>query len=577
MFFLSRFGLPKLARTASPAGRLPRNRLHPTFRPQLEPLESRLLMSAGNLDPSFGSGGFILTGPTVENSKVGYSYDEARAVSILSGGVDDGKILVGGATHTDWDFGLVRLTKGGALDTSFGTGGRVVTDFGSRDLMRDMVVQADGKIVVVGEVLTSSGTKKNPVSDWDFGLARYNANGTLDTSFGNGGMVTTSIGAVGMEDNPAAVVLQADGKIVVAGVTQAGTVSQDLALVRYNPNGSLDTSFGPSGTGKVVYQVSAGPDTVYGLATQGDKILVAGTIMNTSGAGTSGDTPYLARFTMSGVLDPGFGTGGVARVPTTPFDVSTMALQPDGNIVIAGYLYNGTDNDIALARLLPNGSLDVSFGPSGNGFVSKSLGDWQDLRDVAIQGDGKIVVVGETYPVSGSADSLVARFAPDGSLDPNFGIGGFSIKSFSTGDGDNLNAVALQTDGSIGAVGRAFVTRSSRSRDSDFLVARYLASEPLIGSFTANPNPVASGSSTTLTASNITDGNPNSTITQVTFYYYDLTGNKVVLGYGTSDGLGDWTLAFTVNLASGTYTLYGQAQDNYGVLGEPDALTLTVQ
>jgi hypothetical protein len=108
-------------------------------------------------------------------------------------------------------------------------------------------------------------------------------------------------------------------------------------------------------------------------------------------------------------------------------------------------------------------------------------------------------------------------------------------------------------------------------------LVRLLPSEPEIGSFTANPNPVASGSNVTLTASNISDGNPNSTVTQVTFYYYDLNGNKIVLGNGTSDGLGDGSLTFTVNLAAGSYTLYAQAEDNYGVLGDPDTLTLNVQ
>jgi len=163
MFFLSRFGLPKLARTASPAGRLPRNRRHPTFRPQLELLESRLLMSAGDLDPSFGSGGFILTSPVVENNSVGYFHDEARAVSILA----DDKILVGGFTWKNHDFGLVRLNPAGDLDTSFGTGGRVVTAFigGSLDDMQDMVVQGDGRIIMVGTITyrASASTWKSPL------------------------------------------------------------------------------------------------------------------------------------------------------------------------------------------------------------------------------------------------------------------------------------------------------------------------------------------------------------------------------------------------------------------------------
>jgi hypothetical protein len=101
--------------------------------------------------------------------------------------------------------------------------------------------------------------------------------------------------------------------------------------------------------------------------------------------------------------------------------------------------------------------------------------------------------------------------------------------------------------------------------------------QPEIGSFTANPNPVASGSTTTLTASNITDGNASSTITQVTLYYFDSSGNKVTLGNATQTSPSVWTLNFTVNLASGTYTIYAQAEDSYGVFGDPVALALTVQ
>ena len=109
------------------------------------------------------------------------------------------------------------------------------------------------------------------------------------------------------------------------------------------------------------------------------------------------------------------------------------------------------------------------------------------------------------------------------------------------------------------------------------MVARYLSSEPAIGSFTASPDPVTAGGSTTLTASNITDGNLNSTITQVAFYYFDSSGNKVTLGTVTQSSGGAWSLTFTVNLAPGSYTLFAQAEDSYGVFGDPLALTLTVQ
>src|SRR5262249_1648961 len=110
-----------------------------------------------------------------------------------------------------------------------------------------------------------------------------------------------------------------------------------------------------------------------------------------------------------------------------------------------------------------------------------------------------------------------------------------------------------------------------------FAVARYLPSEPQIGSFTASPNPVTSGSTLTLTASNIPDGNAGATITQVSFYYFDGSGKKVTRGTGTQTSPGIWTLNFTVNLTAGTCTIYAQAEDSYGVFGDPFALSLTVQ
>ena len=107
----------------------------------------------------------------------------------------------------------------------------------------------------------------------------------------------------------------------------------------------------------------------------------------------------------------------------------------------------------------------------------------------------------------------------------------------------------------------------------------YTVAAPQIGSFTASPNSVTAGSSVTLTASNITDANPGATITQVEFFYYDSTGNKVVLGYATqtSPGSGIWTLTFTVTLAPDSYTLFSQAEDGYGAFGDPTELTLKVQ
>lgn len=233
----------------------------------------------------------------------------------------------------------------------------------------------------------------------------------------------------------------------------------------------------------------------------------------------------LARYSPSGVLDSTFGDGGVATTPIpgsyNQAGVSALAIQSNGQIVAGGYvgLTAGNTRQFALARYDPNGSLDTTFGTSG-------------------------IVTTQ--------------------------IGGNSWNSI--GGASNSGGLALQSNGDIVAAGS-----SQTSGGIVFAVARYLPSEPVIGSFTVSSNSVTSGSNETLTASNISDGNPSSTITQVTFFYYDLTGNKIVLGNGTEDSSVNWTLTFTVNLISGAYTLYALAQDNYGVLGDPDAFTLTVQ
>jgi hypothetical protein len=169
----------------------------------------------------------------------------------------------------------------------------------------------------------------------------------------------------------------------------------------------------------------------------------------------------------------------------------------------------------------------------------------------------------------------VARFNNDGSLDSSFGSGGTSSSGLRQGIPFD-HAVTLEANDDIVETGTTFLS-SPTGPIAAFAVARYLPSEPEIGSFTASPNPVPHGTVTTLTASNLTDANPGATITQVAFYYIDSTGTKQVLGYGTADGLGDWTFTLTVNLAPGTYTLYAQAEDSYGVFGDALALTLTVQ
>src|SRR5205823_5199649 len=139
-----------------------------------------------------------------------------------------------------WDFAVARYNADGSLDTTFGSGGTVTTNFGPGATYDDadgVAIQSDGKIVV-------AGTCNRGGSDNVFAVARYNADGSLDSTFGSGGTVTTDFGLGGSDDSAYAVALQPDGKIVAAGATYLGGVPGDFALARYNPDGTLDSTFG---------------------------------------------------------------------------------------------------------------------------------------------------------------------------------------------------------------------------------------------------------------------------------------------------------------------------------------------
>src|SRR5437773_151193 len=221
---------------------------------------------------------------------------------------------------------------GGDLDPTFGTGGMVMTDLSrSTDIANAVAVQSDGKLVVVGQTY-----QNNDYSDEDFAVARYNTDGTLDRTFGARGKVRTDF--PGMAAVPSSVVIQPDGKIVVAGgAFPLFTFAGDFKVVRYNPNGSLDTSFGSGG---IVTTFFPQGSYAFAVALQPDgKIIAAGTHFVDFNPGDMSDTDFaLARYNPDGSLDSTFGNGGTV---TTDFfgtedDVFSVLIQPDGKIVAGG-------------------------------------------------------------------------------------------------------------------------------------------------------------------------------------------------------------------------------------------------
>ncbi|WP_182870333.1 Calx-beta domain-containing protein [Stieleria mannarensis] len=339
----------------------------------------------GSLDPSFGGDGTVTT--AVSSGGI----DEAQSVAIAA----DGRITVGGrsGSFSDWDFSLVRYNVDGTLDTSFNGTGKRIIEFGtSDDSGFDLALQADGKAILVGGVRPGGG--------YDFGLTRINADGSPDFSFDGDSLLTTDF--AGGDDIAYAVQVLDDGKILTAGyATVSGNV--DFALVRYNADGSLDTTFGSGGQVAVDFGLSS--DFGQELTLQPDgKILVAGGIADASGFDFG-----LARFHADGSLDTSFGSGGWVRTDFDGFnDVAQgVAVQSDGKIVVAGYVNNGVNFDFGLARYNADGTLDGSFGDGG--LQRTAVGASDDiLGDLVLQSNDDILVAGRALTPGG--DAIVARY-----------------------------------------------------------------------------------------------------------------------------------------------------------------------
>ncbi|MCP4309551.1 MAG: hypothetical protein GY788_32675, partial [bacterium] len=257
-------------------------------------------------------------------------------------------------------------------------------------------------------------------TDDDIALVRYNADGTADTSFGGGdGIVTTAIGPG--DDVAQSVTVQTDGKILVTGSSDNGADS-DFTLIRYNADGTLDTSFG--GTGIITTDITGPSDEgAESVAVQSDgKILVAGTHDNGS------DNVFaLVRYNNDGTLDSSFGGGD--GIVTTTFGLSShvahsIALQPDGKILVAGQGDDGTGPDFTLARYNTDGTLDISFG-AGDGFVTTDALGYEGGYSLDLQSDGRILVAGYTYS-GGYYQLMQVRYNTDGALDTTYGMPNFT-------------------------------------------------------------------------------------------------------------------------------------------------------
>lgn len=416
----------------------------------------RAVVGDGDLDPSFGSVGKVVIDF--------YGYDDsAYAVEVMA----DGKILVAGVTETgtSQDFALVQLNRDGSRDRDFGDNGQVITDFaGGDDQAFGIAVQRDRKIIVSGNITYTDSTPY-------FALARYNRDGTLDTTFGSAGTgkVVTSFTGVGVD-----VVLQKDDKILMTGFT----LSPDFAVLRFNSDGSLDPSFGTGGL--ATSGLPNGNEAGVGIALQRDGKIVVGGVARYSASVDAA----VARFNPDGSPDATFGTGGIV---TTDFNgfvdiVYEVAIQRDGKIVLAGtasrcvgpssFLWWGGAGctEYAVLRYNSDGNLDTSFDGDGKALLDFDGSPYSNdgAVSVEIQWDGKIVVAGTaTNGIGAPGDFGLARFNRDGSLDPSFGLGGKVLTDFFGGQDDAFR-LKLQLNGKAVVVGSA-----SNGSNTDFAIVRY--------------------------------------------------------------------------------------------------------
>ncbi|CAL9544845.1 calcium-binding protein [Streptomyces sp. enrichment culture] len=398
-------------------------------------LPGTAVAAPGDLDPTFGGDGTVLT--TLADT------DRAADVALQP----DGKIVSVGYSSdeslVESRFALTRHHPDGSLDQSFGAGGTVATPINNMEPNLQwseaaaVALQADGKIVVVGH-----SWREYENCCW-FVVARYNPDGSLDDTFSGDGRVFADIAG---PTDALDVAIDSQNRIVAAGYTGG-----HVALARYLGDGTPDSSFGGDGvvTADPVpgsLEAGGGAD---GMALQPDGKIVIG--------GDVGSTRFdfmLMRFHTDGSVDTGFDGDGIVRTDFGDYDgVEEVVIQPDGKIVAAG----GSGGRFALARYLPDGSLDTGF--DGDGKVLTTGGG--GASDVVLQGDGRIVVAGSNGP---GGDFAVLRYNPDGSQDTGFGTGGVATADF--GGADAAYGVALQPDGRIVAVGQG-------GPGSDFALARF--------------------------------------------------------------------------------------------------------
>lgn len=483
--------------------------------------------ASGSLDKGFNGDGLVTT--VFANNTV-----HAKAFDVTT--LSDGTLIAVGSAN--FDFALAKYTKDGALDSNFGTNGKVTTDLGNTGQASDeaysIAIQSDGKIVVAGGTTTDGG-------DYQFALVRYNSDGSLDTTFSTDGKVITDLGSA--FDSATAVAIQSDGKIIAAGSENLGDNNDVLAVLRYNTDGSLDTTFDTDG----IITTTLGGFYVFGnsVVLQPDGKILVGGESESNGVRDL----FMARYNSDGALDTSFDGDGIV---TTDYKSQEdrggyLALLPNNKILTAGYYIgnNGSGNGyFTLTRYNSDGSLDTSFGT--NGKTNMMVGDaYTMVEDIALQFNGKIVLAGyRSDPSNMKLNFAVACFRSDGSPDTSFGTNGQLATDFGDYEDDVANAVTIQPNGAIVVAGYRSWSLDNTVYSFGFALARYIG-EP----FTLNS--VAAQDGWVLESGENSNAGGALDTTAATFNLGDNAANKQyrgILSFNTGANLPDTAIVSSVVL-----------------------------
>ncbi len=434
---------------------------------------------SGMLDPTFGNQGIVIT--DINQSDFIYDMIIQPDQKILTLGYSGGFISFGGAELIT----VARYLPDGSLDQNFGDYGISIIKIShdNFDACYAMALQSDGRVVLAGRTNYDDVINKYTVDD--FALLRLNSNGSLDSTFGNAGIVITDIGGDFEQAN--SVLIQDDGKIIAAGLSVNGSISSGFTMVRYDTNGVVDLSFGTEGIVRTSIQGHA--VVTSGVIQPDGKIILAGYART----GFPADFA-MARYQQNGTIDSLFGTNGIVQTDIegkNTYDLATsMLLEPNGKIVLAGdanFTYTPYKSDIGVVRYNSDGSLDDSFGNNGVDIIH--LGPTSQINSMALRQDGKYILTGTSNVIDSTQNWLLVRLLQTGEPDITFGNQGIVLTDIE-GDMEGSLSVAIQNDSKI-VVGGA----NNGGDYQDFVLARYIADDqtgiqnisPL--SFSIYPNP----------------------------------------------------------------------------------------